>query len=137
MYGTRIEITRELKRMFSADEPLAVLIWTTESVTSLAQSHGISESEATKVLARIGDIPMQEYQSHGVSFSSVIDVLRLVRNENRVVEVPADVLARLAGFADIALEIESGIAQDDNDPLLPETIQGYEALDKVKALLAS
>lgn len=137
MYGTRLEITRELKRMFSADEPLAVLVWTTESVKFLVQSHGVTESEATKVLTRIGDIPMQEYQNHGVSFSSVIEVLRLVRNENRVVEVPADVLARLAVLADIALEIECGIAQDDSDPLLPEKIQGYEDLDKVKALLAA
>lgn len=137
MYGTRLEIIRELKRMFSAEEPLAVLVWTTESVMSLAQSHGITESEATKVLARIGDIPMQEYQNQGVSFSSVINVLRLVRNEDRVVEVPADVLERLTVFAGMALEIESGIAQDDKIELLPELVQGFEDLDRVKALLAA
>lgn len=137
MYGTRKEITHELKRMFAADEPIALLVWTTESVKSLARSHGITESEATKVLAEIGQMPMHEYQSKGVSFSSVIDALRIVRNAKRSVTVPADLLARLAVFAEMALETESNIAYDDKTDLSQDLVEGLEDLEKVKALLAA
>lgn len=137
MYGTRKEITHELKRMFAADEPIALLVWTTESVKSLACSHGITELEATKVLAVIGQTPMNEYQSKGVSFSSVIDALRNVRNARRPVTVPADVLARLAIFAEMALETESNIAYDDKTDLSQDIVEGLEDLKRIEALLAA
>jgi len=135
MYGTRKEMTRALNEMFTADEPLALLVWTTESVVAMAESHGITETEACDVLALVGDLPMSEHQRNGVSYQTIMEALTLIRVEKRPVNVPADLLARLIEFAGMALDVERGIAQDDQAPLPHEVVQGLDTLTKVKNLL--
>lgn len=135
MYGTRKEITHELKRLFAADEPLALLAWTTESVKAMTQSHGITDIEAGSILVSIGNMLMQEYQQKGVSSSTVFDLLTEVRTEGRRVNVPANILKKLALFAEKALEIERCVAQGDRVSLPESVVQGKAALVKLNALL--
>ncbi|QKJ89339.1 hypothetical protein PMPD1_4441 (plasmid) [Paramixta manurensis] len=79
MYGTRKELTRELKRMFAAAEPLAILVWTADSVSALAEASAITEDEAERVLAEIGAITMDDHQAEGVSVATVRDLLAGIR----------------------------------------------------------
>jgi hypothetical protein len=135
MYGIRKEITHELKRQFAADEVMVVLIWTTESVMALAQSHGITDVEADSVLYRLGKRSMQEYQQYGISCDTVLDELMAFRAEQRPVQIPADRLARLVRLAEQALEIQEGIAQDDREPLPGDVIRGKNDIAHVRAAL--
>ena len=135
MYGIRKEITHELKRQFAADEIMVVLIWTTESVMALAQSHGITDVEAETVLYRLGRKPMQEYQQQGISCNTVLDELTAVRAEQRPVQIPADRLARLVRLAEQALEIQEGIAHDDREPLSGDVIRGKADIAHTRAVL--
>lgn len=135
MYGTRKEITHELKRLFAADVPLAVFVWTTESVKVLAQSHGITDTEADAVLVRLGNQPVHEYQQNGVSWDTVLDELTAARAERRPVQIPADRLARLVRLAEQAVEIQEGIAQDDREPLSGDVIRGKVDIAHVRAVL--
>lgn len=137
MYGTRKQLTRELKRAFSAGEPLTLLVWTTQSIASLAQSHGITETEAGQVLALLGEIPMREYQQKGVSFDTTIRLLGAIRSKRRPIAVPCDVLAQLVSIAERTVETEKNIAQDDGDPLPEHVITGLKAIRQVQALLAA
>ncbi|WP_324724488.1 DUF1380 family protein [Lelliottia sp. JS-SCA-14] len=104
MYGTRKELTRELKDAFVADEPLALLVWTTESIKSWLRAHGITESEAAEVLIGIGNLPMRDHQSDGVSFDTIANLLNGVRSQSRPINVPADVLMPLSESAERALK---------------------------------
>lgn len=135
MYGDRKEVTHELKRLFAADEFLLVLIWTTESVKALAQSHGITDVEADTVLYRLGKRPMQEYQQYGISCDTVLDELTAVRAEQRPVQISADRLERLLKLAEQAVEIQAGIAQDDHNPVPGEVICGRADIAHVRAAL--
>jgi hypothetical protein len=137
MYGTRKQLTRELKRAFTADEPLALLVWTTGSVAAWLGARGITDDEAVAILARIGNFSMRDHQSDGVSFPVIADLLNSVRADARQVNIPAELLARLNENAELALSI---IRQGECDGGLPasELVEhGLEAVAQVRELLAA
>lgn len=135
MYGTRKEVTHELKRVFEAGEPLALLVWTTESVKAMAQSHGMTDSEAESVLAHIGTLPMQEYQQKGVSSNTVLACLSEIRAQNRTVVVPADVLSRVVLIAEQALELEKWTAKNDRTPIPNFVYCGFDDVAQIRNVL--
>ncbi|MBN3263006.1 DUF1380 family protein [Pectobacterium brasiliense] len=137
MYGTRKQLTHELKKRFAADEPLALLVWTAESVSALGESHGISETESNRILAAIGEIPMSDYQTKGVSLDTVYALLDSVRAKKRPIGVPADLLTSLLTSAEQWVEMEKHIAQDDNEPLTDVVTLALADVDRVRQLLAA
>lgn len=104
MYGSREELCVQLENMFTFDEPLALLVWTEESVKAQLRAHGVTEKEAGEVLISIGKFKMHDHQSAGVSFDTVVNLLRCIRAGRRPVKVPADVLMRLSESAERALK---------------------------------
>lgn len=104
MYGSREELCVQLENMFTFDEPLALLVWTVESVKAQLRAHGVTEEEAGEVLNSIGNFEMHDHQSSGVSFDTVVNLLRRSRAARRPVKVPADVLMRLSESAERALK---------------------------------
>ncbi|MEQ9883278.1 DUF1380 family protein [Pectobacterium brasiliense] len=137
MYGTRKQLTRELKQMFAADEPLALLVWTEESVEMIGASHGIRDTEAARVLVALGEIPMRDYQTKGVSPDTLYSLLNSVRAKGRPIGVPADLLTSLLTSAEQWLEMEKNIAQDDQAPLTDVVAQALADVDRVRQLLAA
>ncbi|AZS59297.1 MULTISPECIES: DUF1380 family protein [Pectobacterium] len=137
MYGTRKQLTRELKQMFSADEPLALLVWTEESVKMIGASHGIRGEEAARVLVAIGEIPMREYHDKGVSPDTLYSLLNSIRTEKRPIAVPANLLESVLTSAEQWLAMEKDIAQDDQAPLTDVVTQALADANRVRQLLAA
>jgi len=104
MYGRRIELCQALENMFAPEEPLALLVWTEDSVEEVCafnNEHPVTEEEIRGVLVRIGRTPMNEYQKNGISAASVSDLLACERTEaDRRVEVPVRTLAALVDWAE-------------------------------------
>ncbi|MEQ9971386.1 DUF1380 family protein [Pectobacterium carotovorum] len=137
MYGTRKQLTRELKQMFAADEPLALLVWTEESVKMIGTSHGVSDAEAARLLVAIGEIPMRDYQNKGVSPDTLYSLLNSVREQRQPIAVPANLLVSLLTSAEQWVEMEKNIAQDDAEPLTDVVAQALADVDRVRQLLAA
>lgn len=135
MYGTRKQLTRKLKEMFVAEEMLALHVWTVESVKSLGESHGITETEAETMLSVIGNIAMYEYQRSGISKDSFNNLLTSIRKEMKLVKVPADLLESVLTSAENCLDIEVNISRDDNEPLQDNVIRAIEDVKRVRKLL--
>lgn len=137
MYGTRKQLTGELKQMFAADEPLALLVWTEESVKMLGASRGICDAEAARILVAIGEIAMSDYQTNGVSLDTVRRLLNSIRTEKRPIAVPANLLESLLTSAEQWLEMEKHIAQDEQAPLTDVVTQALADVNRVRQLLAA
>lgn len=135
MYGTRKQLTRKLKKMFVAEEMLALHFWTVESVKSLGESHGITETEAETMLTVIGNIAMYEYQRTGIPEDTFNNFLTSIRKEKKLVNVPADLLESVLASAEDGLDIEKNISRDDNEPLQDNVIRAIENVKRVRRLL--
>lgn len=131
MYGTRKQLTHEMKKMFAKDEPLALMIWTIEGVKYLGNSHGITETEAERVLVGIGEKQMDDK----ILFETVLDVMRTVRSKQRPIGVPADLLTSLLSSAEQWINMENNIAQDDEIPLSDVVAQALADINHVRQLL--
>lgn len=114
MYGRRIELCLELENMFAPEEPLALLVWTEDSIQEICcfnNESPVTDEESLGVLSLIGRTPMNEYQKQGISAGSVSDLLSRHRaGVDRQVEVPARVLAALVNWTErelIARESEA------------------------------
>ena len=98
MYGTREELCNRLETMFTADEPLVLLIWTEEAFyvacgeldvkPEPAEIHGLMETT--------GNTDMAVYRREGVTNSGVCDLLERHREALALeVSVPAMLLRRV------------------------------------------
>ncbi|OSK88017.1 DUF1380 family protein [Escherichia coli] len=114
MYGSRIELCQALENMFAPEEPLALLVWTEDSVEEVCafnNEHPVTEEEIRGVLVRIGRMPMNEYQKNGISAASVSDLLACQRADaDRRVEVPVRTLAALVNWAERELTVRESQA---------------------------
>lgn len=107
MYGRRQELCNELENMFAPEEPLALLVWTEDSIQEICcfnNESPITDEESRGVLNLIGRTPMSEYQKQGISAASVSGLLARHRADaDRQVEVPARVLDALVNWAECEL----------------------------------
>uniref|UniRef100_UPI002413423C DUF1380 family protein n=1 Tax=Enterobacter agglomerans TaxID=549 RepID=UPI002413423C len=89
MYGTREALCDELARMFTPDEPLALLVWTEEGIHTACRELRPTDDEITVLLEMIGSNTMNVYRREGVTDASVYDLLVRHREAvNRQVMVP-------------------------------------------------
>nr|WP_313759277.1 DUF1380 family protein [Atlantibacter hermannii] len=125
MYGRRIELCQALENMFSPEEPLALLVWTEDSIEEVCafnNEHPVTEEEIRGVLVRIGRTPMNEYQKKGISAASVSDLLACQRADaDRRVEVPVRTLTALVDWAERELTTRESEAWEAG-AVTPESI---------------
>lgn len=111
MHGTREALCTELARMFTHDEPLALLVWTEEGIHSACRELRPTDEEITALLKTVGNSDMNVYRREGVTDASVCDLLARHREAvNRPVMVPAQVLSRLVHDAERELVHQEGLA---------------------------
>ena len=115
MYGTCETLCRELAVKYPGDMPLMLVIWSPEEIQALADGMEISLTghEIRTVLARLEDIPEDQRIESGISSAAVMEIIRN-ESENRLVTVPAELLASLIQTAEQALwKREWAVAGDD------------------------
>lgn len=134
MYGTRDELCMALTRMFTPDEPLALLVWTEEGIDTACRVQAPTEEEVRCLLAVIGNTPMDVYREEGVSNATVSDLLQRHREAaRRQVVVPAGVLSRLLACLERELTAREGEAWDagrDVPEHITRTRQDMQALQQ-------
>lgn len=138
MFGTREALCLELERMFTHDEPLALLVWTEEGVHVACRELSPTDEEITAIQEVIGNTAMGTYRSEGVTSASVRDLLVRHREAiNRKVAVPATVLARLVRDAERELYHQEGQAWEAGKPASARINQGREDVELLKKLLSA
>ncbi|EBO3000865.1 DUF1380 domain-containing protein [Salmonella enterica subsp. enterica serovar Agona] len=138
MYGTREALCEELARMFTHDEPLALLVWTEEGIHSACRELRPTDDEITALLETVGNSDMKVYRREGVTDASVCDLLTRHREVvNRQVMVPAQVLSRLVHDAERELVHQEGLAWEAGGPTPARIRQGIADVEVLKALLAA
>jgi len=132
MYGTRKTLNTQLKRAFGNEEPFALLIWTREQIENIALAEGygvVTDSEVEHILKTIGDMGLYDHTAKGISWHTVGVMLRRLRIEQRTLEVPVDLLARLTDIAASALS-------HGDDQAWPLVCQQYPSADEAQADIA-
>jgi len=138
MFGTREALCKELERMFTHDEPLALLIWTEEGVHVACRELSPTDEEITAIQKVIGNTAMGTYRNEGVTTASVRDLLVRHREAvNRQVTVPAQVLSRLVRNVERELIHQEGLAWEAGGPTPARVSQGMADVEVLKALLAA
>lgn len=136
MYGTREVLCDELARMFTHDEPLALLVWTEEGINTACRELCPTDEEITALLETIGNSTMSVYRREGITDASVYDLLVRHREAvNRQVKVPAQVLSRLVRDAERELIHQEGLAWEAGGPAPARIRQGMADVEVLKALL--
>ncbi|QEW34553.1 DUF1380 domain-containing protein (plasmid) [Erwinia billingiae] len=135
MYGTRKEINRLMKRAFTREEKLAVLIWTAQDV--MAQAEDMTEQEADAILNAIGNVGLGKHMEEGISVQTVGELLASLRAGSRTVTLDAWLLERVTRTAERALVAEDGAAWDAGAGT-PHTVRdALNDITRVRALLAA
>lgn len=113
MYGTCETLCRALAAKYPGDMPLMLVIWSPEEIQALADGMDISLSdhEIRTVLARLEDIPEDQRTESGISSCVAMEIINNV-SENRLVTVPAELLASLIQTAEQALWKREWAARD-------------------------
>lgn len=138
MFGTREALCKELERMFTPDEPLALLIWTEEGVYMACRELSPTDEEITAIQEVIGNTAMDTYRNEDVTSASVRDLLVRHREAvNRQVTVPAQVLSRLVRNVERELIHLEGLAWEAGGPTPARVSQGMADVEVLKALLAA
>ena len=111
MYGTREELCLELERMFTPDEPLALLVWTEVGVYTACREERPADSEITLLMKEIGNTSMEVYRRNGITNAGITKMLVNYReSERRQVSVPAMLLSRVLALYEHELEHQVGVA---------------------------
>ena len=134
MYGTREELCVQLKKMFTRDEPLLLLVWTEEGMREACRDHHQppDETEVRTLMKAMGERKMADYHRSGVTCAGVSELLTRQRDAaNREVSVPAVLLSRV--LCDYARELEHRTSQAW-EAGAPETESVKQARSDVLAL---
>ena len=138
MFGTRNELCLELERMFTSDEPLALIFWTEEGVRAVCQGLSPTDEEIAAVQETIGNMDMKICHRDGVTGQSVQELLvRHREGINRHVCVPVQVLSRLVLDIERELIHQEGLAWVAGGPVPQRISQGLDDVEVLKALLAA
>ena len=133
MYGTCETLCRELAAQYTENTPLMLVVWSPEEIQALADGMEISLTghEIRTVLARLEDIPEDQRMESGISSAAAMEIISNV-SENRLVTVPAELLASLIQTAEQALwkrEWDHGLA-------VPECVTRRQAvINQARTLL--
>ncbi|MEZ6878850.1 DUF1380 family protein [Enterobacter sp. KBR-315C3_2022] len=135
MYGTREEICTRLETMFTADEPLVLLIWTEEAFCVACSELDLKPrpDEIQGLMEAIGNTDMAVYRREGVTNSGICDLLERHREAVALeVSVPAVLLRRVLRRQEGDLENLIGQAWEAGRPT-PECLK--QALHDVRVLM--
>ncbi|WP_336663432.1 MULTISPECIES: DUF1380 family protein [Enterobacter cloacae complex] len=125
MYGIREELCVQLENMFTADEPLVLLVWTEEGI-SVACREARPEpdgAEIREVMKALGEMKMTQYRQEGVNHQTISDLLTRQREAaNHQVSVPAVLLSRVLRNYECELENRIGMAWEAGRQE-PETVR--------------
>lgn len=110
LYGTRKELNKRLKNAFGDTEKFALLVWTREAV--MAQAQGMTEQEADRILALIGETGCGDHTETGISNLTVRELLVDTRIQAAKVSVRADMLTRVILIAQQALTAAENDARE-------------------------
>ena len=138
MYGTCETLCRELAAQYTENTPLMLVVWSPEEIQALADGMEISLTghEIRTVLARLEDIHIPEDQriESGISSAAVMEIIRN-ESENRLVTVPAELLASLIQTAEQALWKREWAARD-HGLAVPECVtRRQEVVNQARTLL--
>lgn len=133
MYGTREELCVQLKKMFTRDEPLILLVWTEEGIREACRDHhpAPDETEVRALMKAMGERKMADYHRSGVTCAGVSELLIRQREAAVQVSVPAALLSRV--LRDYARELEHRTSQAW-EAGAPETESVKQARSDVLAL---
>ena len=122
MYGTRQHVCTQLEEGFSAETPLALLIWTTDDIAAFIEGWELSlnDEEAKAVLARIGAI--DDHPLRGVDADFVGNLLIDIKDEQHQVSLPASLVSRVVMLAEQAVWPQEWKNRDEHQPI-PEGVQ--------------
>lgn len=138
MFGTREELTAELDRMFTPDEPLALLVWTEEAVRFACREDKPDDREIRYLLKAIGAGEMDTYRESGVTNAQLREDLNTVREEaRREVSVPAEILLRLLNKLESDLLHEEGLAWENGHPASKRQVQAMDDVHALRVRLAA
>jgi len=136
MYGTRKEINDKLKRGFSNDEPLAVLVWSREMVTDVVDE-ALTDEEVCHLMSRIGAVAFYGHAAEGVSRHTLSEWLSFYRAPTRTVTVDAELLKKITLTARCALLSAEGKAWDAGNDCTPSISEGLDDVARVLTMLAA
>jgi len=136
MYGTRKEINDKLKRGFSNDEPLAVLVWSREMVTDVVDE-ALTDEEVCHLMSRIGAVAFYGHAAEGVSRHTLSEWLSFYRAPTRTVTVDAQLLKKITLTARSALLSAEGKAGDAGTDCTPSIREGLDDVARVLTMLAA
>ncbi|NWC63985.1 DUF1380 family protein [Cedecea sp. P7760] len=138
MFGTREELTAELDRMFTPDEPLALLVWTAEAVRFACEEDKPTDEETLLLLETIGSVDMEIYREEGITNTGTREVLGTLReNDNKMVSVPAAILLRLLNKLESDLIHEEGLAWENGHPASKRQVQAMDDVHALRVRLAA
>ncbi|WP_168393719.1 DUF1380 family protein [Erwinia amylovora] len=135
MYGTRKEINEKLKRAFTNNEPLAVLVWSRETVTDVFDEE-LTDAEVDHLMCRIGGVAFYGHAAEGISRHTLGEWLSFHRSA-RTVTVEAELLKKITLIAQRALLSKEGRAWDAGNDCPPEVREGLDNVARVLTLLAA
>jgi len=137
MYGTRQHVCAQLEEGFSADTPLALLIWSTDDMAAFAEGWDLllNDEEVREVLAKIGAI--DDHHLNGVGADLAGNLLNEVKDELHQVTLPASLLTRVVTLAEQAIWPKEWQSRDENREI-PEGMQHkLNDLIQIRKLLQS
>ncbi|MEX3099045.1 hypothetical protein [Serratia ureilytica] len=129
MFGTAKEISAELFREYHYDEPLAVLIWDTQSLWYALAKYNPTNLDVLAILESIGCMAIDDYQRSGVGQSDIEAMMVSIqdaRDATPCVTVNKLELQRLLHFA--ANQLDSSNAEE-------MTAEEREVMHTIDALL--
>ncbi|MEZ6878307.1 DUF1380 family protein [Enterobacter sp. KBR-315C3_2022] len=135
MYGTREELCNRLETMFTADEPLVLLVWTEEAFCVACRELELKPepAEIQGLMEATGNTDMAVYRREGVTNSGICDLLERHREAVALeVSVPAVLLRRVLRRQEGDLENLIGQAWEAGRPT-PECLK--QALHDVRVLM--
>lgn len=136
MYGTRKDINEKLKRAFTNSEPLAVLVWSRETVTDVIDEE-LTDAEADRLLCRIGGVAFYGHAAEGISRHTLSEWLWSDRKTIQTVTVDAALLKKITERAQRALLSEEGRAWDAGSDCPPGVREGLDDVARMLTLLAA
>lgn len=133
MYGTREALCVQLKKMFTRDEHLILLVWTEEGIREACRDHhpAPDETEVRALMKAIGERKMADIHQTGVTGAGVGELLTRQREAAVQVSVPAALLSRVLRDYECELEHRAGQAWEAGRP---EPLSVQEARNDVYRL---
>lgn len=132
MFGTAKEISAELFREYHYDEPLAVLIWDTQSLWYALAKYNPTNLDVLAILESIGCMAIDDYQRSGVGQSDIEAMMVSIqeaRDATPCVTVDAQALETVVSLAALAIDADDPLSKDG------EFIDDMAAIEKVRTAL--